>query len=1198
MSCEQYEVSLENHIYNVMYYMFVVSLKTNVLQTHADGARMTRSWEPSLLVVLTIGLALLGCKASTRLFYVTPSHESTTQSAICSPIAGAKRPCLTMEEMWGIQTHEKSKRDWVIESDSTFVFLRGQHVVTFSRLIIFRDIDNITLTGEAGRDGSPRTEIYCANHTGFYFLNISQLTISHLIFTNCGIDSATDDIVNEIFHVYANSFFLFDALERMTLTIAVVTDLTVIDVTVQNGTGYGLLAVNLFGNSIIKDSKFLFNNFYTYTSTLCNNTFESADSYYICTGGNLAFAFMDPPECLSEHNPPIYSLNITSTLTAYGTNLAPFTIGAGIVLAMSQTAYGIHVYMDSVTSINNAAHNGANMAFLMYKIVDESSISIRDSFSGFSNPFFRPSVLTILTGTQFVGGGLFFNYGRSPPSKFRPSCVPKLKHNYANLLTITETEFVGNNAILGGALNIDFDQVDVDIVAQITIKNCLFRDNIGSPGSALYINQLQTIRYSLLARFLFKNCTFKNNTYPVAEIPNSIQQYELDLLNAVQLISVQDISFVDCLFEDNLGSAVYSYASLLRFSGDVPFVRNVGINGGGVSLHGSSVMLLTPNTTVLFLNNSAQFRGGGLYISSENYRAALLCFWQIETTDFQNETGVPIDLVLPVDRPTDLVNVAKELNIQVSFIGNVASGAGSAIYGGMIDRCTLLSTVNLVGYRQSGRMFDQMFMFPDSENDTSMISSDPFRICICNHTTPSCDTTNPYVTLFPGQTYDIYAVAMGQRNGTSPGIVFGEFIRGPNKMDEVPSVLQFESTQQVEQSCTKLSYTILSTQLDIELQLLLALENSNVQSEPTIVTIQLLPCPPGFFLSSDPPSCQCHPFLAKRGVECDITTETIIRVPPKWLSKDLEHSDLSSLLMYDYCPFDYCVPYELDLNLSQPDMLCAFNRTGIICGGCRSGYSLTLGTNECEVCTSSYLALLIPFAVAGLVLVLLLLLFNSLTVSVGAINGLIFYANIVQVNKDIFFPPGHSNLMTTFIAWLNLDLGIKTCFYDGMDAYAKTLLQFVFPVYIWTLIGVVILLGHYLSSVAKVLGEKGVPVLATVFLLSVAKLQRTIIIGLSYATIVHTDGHSTLVWSFDGNIEYLKGKHIYLFVLSLVMLLFIMLPFVFSLLFVTCLQALSAHRLFHWVNRIKPLIDACLGPYKDRHRYWTGFLYSLLVVQS
>ena len=49
-------------------------------------------------------------------------------------------------------------------------------------------------------------------------------------------------------------------------------------------------------------------------------------------------------------------------------------------------------------------------------------------------------------------------------------------------------------------------------------------------------------------------------------------------------------------------------------------------------------------------------------------------------------------------------------------------------------------------------------------------------------------------------------------------------------------------------------------------------------------------------------------------------------------------------------------------------------------------------------CTNTYLTLLIPFALAGLMLVLLLIICN-LTDSMGTINCLIFYANIVWVNN-------------------------------------------------------------------------------------------------------------------------------------------------------------------------------------------------------
>jgi len=110
------------------------------------------------------------------------------------------------------------------------------------------------------------------------------------------------------------------------------------------------------------------------------------------------------------------------------------------------------------------------------------------------------------------------------------------------------------------------------------------------------------------------------------------------------------------------------------------------------------------------------------------------------------------------------------------------------------------------------------------------------------------------------------------------------------------------------------------------------------------------------------------------------------------------------------------------------------------------------------------------FALAGLLLILFLISFN-LTVSEGTINGIIFYANIVHINRSIFFPSTEANPLAIFIAWLNLDLGIETCFYNGMDAYAKAWLQFVFPIYIWLMAGLIIVLSHKFSIAARLSGR-------------------------------------------------------------------------------------------------------------------------------
>ena len=83
-----------------------------------------------------------------------------------------------------------------------------------------------------------------------------------------------------------------------------------------------------------------------------------------------------------------------------------------------------------------------------------------------------------------------------------------------------------------------------------------------------------------------------------------------------------------------------------------------------------------------------------------------------------------------------------------------------------------------------------------------------------------------------------------------------------------------------------------------------------------------------------------------------------------------------------------------------------------------------------------------------------------------------------------------ANLMTVFILWLNLDLGIDTCYFPGMDTYVKMWLQLVIPAYTFLLVLlVIIIIGSYSSKFSSLIGKKDpVAVFATLILISYAKL--------------------------------------------------------------------------------------------------------------
>ena len=313
-----------------------------------------------------------------------------------------------------------------------------------------------------------------------------------------------------------------------------------------------------------------------------------------------------------------------------------------------------------------------------------------------------------------------------------------------------------------------------------------------------------------------------------------------------------------------------------------------------------------------------------------------------------------------------------------------------------------------------------------------------------------------------------------------------------------------------------------------------------IYNYPAYINISFRSCPLGFSLSEQPPfKCDCYQLLFQMpGVTCNIQDQSISRSGSVWVGT----YENCMVAVSKYCPRKYCKRHEIKLTLMHsgsenwinagPDVQCNYNRSGILCGGCQPGLSLALGSDRCLECSNNFISLLLPCALAGFVLVLLIKVLN-LTISEGTLNGLIFYANVINANRYLYYSQMSLNPMTLFIAWLNLDLGIETCFVNGLTAYGRTWLQFVFPLYIWGIATLVIILSKYFVSLAKILGKNSVSVLATLFLLSYAKLFNTCLTALSYTTLYTTKGQIS-VWSADGNVIYLSRQHAPLFAVAVV----------------------------------------------------------------
>lgn len=134
-----------------------------------------------------------------------------------------------------------------------------------------------------------------------------------------------------------------------------------------------------------------------------------------------------------------------------------------------------------------------------------------------------------------------------------------------------------------------------------------------------------------------------------------------------------------------------------------------------------------------------------------------------------------------------------------------------------------------------------------------------------------------------------------------------------------------------------------------------------------------------------------------------------------------------------HCPLDFCQLTSSSISFTMPDQQCAHNRSGVLCGSCRRNFSIGLGGLRCDgKFRYTFVWLLVVFAIAGVGLVALLRT-CKLTTSVGDINGLIFYANIISVSGLMNLSKCSTHpILHVFISWINLDFGIEMCFYSGM----------------------------------------------------------------------------------------------------------------------------------------------------------------------
>ena len=792
---------------------------------------------------------------------------------------------------------------------------------------------------------------------------------------------------------------------------------------------------------------------------------------------------------------------------------------------------------------------------------------------------------------------------------------------YAHNLTITRCRFISNKAHSGGVLN----------VARISMSlmDVEFTGNQGFTGGAIMSSQ-SDIFFSGECN-LTQNAGFYGGAVGAVESTLKATDNIMLIENNTALKTGGGLylyrSEVHCQHNSTIqllgntatekGGGVHAINSFITIASEgdfgvessIHFTENTAKWGGGVHLELTSVLYIvkvgmyyTVNThNLYFTSNSADY-GGAIHVDDRT---------NFETCSTSNDSEDGTSCFLQI---VTIINVVDYHDlVGVIFTQNSAC-LGSILFGGLLDRCTLSGIAKRFVQPSNQKHIDGLTYFKYISNITNLsdsltdsIHSFPVRLCFCRPGDKSnCSYVQPHpIRVKKGEMFNVSLVAVDQVNHTVNNVSIHSSLEYSKS-----GLGEGQMLQTTGDGCTNLTFSIFSPFHSEELYLYAEgpCNGAGKSLRKILVNFLNCTCPVGFQpkRTEENTNCECvcdsqlYPYIIDPN--CDPHTGTVLRTGNFWVSyiNNVDNSSGYKYLIYPHCPFDYCLPHTsniyINLNLVDgADVQCANNRSGILCCSCQPGLSLSLGSSQCILCSKAWhkdvTAILIAAFLSGIALVASILILN-LTVAVGTLNGLIFYANIVGATRNSFFHSSKVRLFSVFISWLNLEVGFDTCFYEGMDTYWKTWLQLAFPTYIILLVVMVIVVSEHSMRFSRLIA-KGNPVatLATLILLSYTKLLRTVITSLSFATVYYPDGSHRTLWLPDANVEYLSGKHTALFILAILILL-VAIGYTFLLFFWQWLLRHQDKIVLKWVNyqRLCHFIEPYHAPYITKHRYWTGLL--------
>jgi len=981
----------------------------------------------------------------------------------------------------------------------------------------------------SGND-STNTTINCTGEGSLTFRNASNITVSNLNITNCGALGSS------------RNFTLPPALMKQKIALLFInsSNVSITDLHMTKNPGLNLVGINIFGTSTMDGV--VIDNIVSNTN---KNLTSSAAVFEFRIGphvSNDSFSHLFIRNCHFHDN---YNSLPESTLVRLNNYIVPLhytsdisipVVAAGLSIGFLQNGtYNATVSISHTYFINNHGRLGGGMFVAFANPVDYCKLIIDNCL--FEGNVIDKEYVQTSNGAGLLAASFFYERARYHNDT----------DNHYNFLRISNTRFTNNSAVVGTCIYLYLFVNGLPAV--VALDNVTFTYNKGDIATAMYAEDHILYQKQSSIFFSLTNIKAMNNILINATSEGSKPLSSTNGL--IVLFSIRSVRFHgdSNIFSHNALGAIGLSNTDIKFNGNFSFIENKAPQyGGGIYLTAGSTMVIGVNSSLLFQNNTAGRLGGAICSKSDEGLSQL-------------SATCPIQFK---------ISSVKTLN--VIFMNNSAPQGGNSIFASNLYPCGWFPEFGvLTDYDTDAlQLYSKTFTF--HEDLKQEIASTAVEVCICNSSSINCNGTS--LTVSPGVNTALkFTVVDAKMVSVHSNI----HLISPDSRTKVnPDRLS------VNVSCNEFNLVFYGT----------INHTANFTVRPTvplytkgmILTVNFSHCPIGLEQRNGSNTCSCNKYLSERFC----MRSTLIIPQGGWMNIFNKNH---SLYFIPFCDIAYCMNRENVSFAEGRDNRCKPHRHGILCGQCKANFSAVLGTTECRKCQNYSLVTIIAYLAVGVFIVISLSLLK-MTVDKGTINGVIFYANIIYINRNLFY--SEDIYGPRVINMLNLDPPVGTCLYEGMTTLIKNVLEFLFPLYLWLLTGALVLLIKKFPSVSRVLHSPP-QLLATLIYLSYSKLLQAISFIVTPVTVsVIRSGEKGVTtyagWYYDANIRYDDTLHLILVILSLLIFLILFLPFTVILTFPNYFLG------YKCVIHFKPIIDSYTAPYKDRWGFWLGVHLVLLIL--